>query len=166
MSSNSTVSSATSKASNVPPQVPSPSQSQAPSSQGPDFHSQRRNGGNGSSRTTMSAPRNNQAFRKQNKIQRRPKLADEDTAAEAVRLYTPDLLSINFRTDGTWQQAVIRSTSSRKGQTSITHLMNFTLPPRPQNHIQFSNPRNNRRNPTWGLGSGYHAVDKARWGTL
>ena len=57
----------------------------------------------------------------------------------------------------------MRSASSRKGQTSITHLMNFSLPPRPQyNHRSHLN-RNNRRNPTWGLGSGYHAVDKARY---
>lgn len=54
----------------------------------------------------------------------------------------------------------MRSTTSRKGQTSITHLMNFLLPPRPQYHPP---PRNTRRNPTWGLGSGYHAVDKARY---
>lgn len=54
----------------------------------------------------------------------------------------------------------MRSTNSRKGQTSITHLMNFSLPPRPQNQPP---PRFRRRYPTWGLGSGYHAVDKARY---
>lgn len=42
--------------------------------------------------------------------------------------------------------------------------MNFSLPPRPQNHHQtHGHGRNYRRNPTWGLGSGYHAVDKARY---
>ena len=56
----------------------------------------------------------------------------------------------------------MQSTSSRKGRTSITHLMNFTLPPRPQNTQQHYFGRNARRNPTWGLGSGYHAADKAR----
>lgn len=54
----------------------------------------------------------------------------------------------------------MRSTTSRKGQTSITHLMNFSLPPRPQYHPSTHRPR---RNPTWGMGSGYHAVDKARY---
>lgn len=54
----------------------------------------------------------------------------------------------------------MKSTNSRKGQTSITHLMNFSLPPRPQNQPP---PRIRRRYPTWGLGSGYHAVDKARY---
>lgn len=54
----------------------------------------------------------------------------------------------------------MRSTTSRKGQTSITHLMNFSLPPRPQYEPP---PRYRRRYPTWGLGSGYHAVDKARY---
>lgn len=55
----------------------------------------------------------------------------------------------------------MRSTGSRKGQTSITHLMNFSLPPRPQNHFH-GHGRSYRRNPAWGPGSGYHAVDKAR----
>ena len=57
----------------------------------------------------------------------------------------------------------MKSTNSRKGQTSITHLMNFTLPPRPQFHQHSGYGRNTRRNPTWGLGSGYHAVDKSRF---
>jgi hypothetical protein len=56
----------------------------------------------------------------------------------------------------------------RKGQTSITHLMNFSLPPRPHQQHQFhrhnfNGPRRGGRvNASWGLGSGYHSVDKAR----
>lgn len=57
----------------------------------------------------------------------------------------------------------MKSTGSRKGQTSITHLMSFALPPRPQYNHHHNHARNGRRNPTWGLGSGYHAVDKARY---
>jgi len=57
----------------------------------------------------------------------------------------------------------MRPFSSRKGQTSITHLMNFSLPPRPTNTHSNGYGRNARRNPTWGLGSGYHATDKARY---
>ena len=57
----------------------------------------------------------------------------------------------------------MRSINSRKGQ-SITHLMNFSLPPPPLfGHSQSQNHRYARRNPTWGLGSGYHAIDKARY---
>lgn len=44
--------------------------------------------------------------------------------------------------------------------------MNFSLPPRPQNQYQHRYNNSNRgakRNATWGLGSGYHAVDKARY---
>ena len=42
--------------------------------------------------------------------------------------------------------------------------MNFTLPPRPQNQHQHFNQRHNQaRYRPWGLGSGYHAVDKARY---
>ncbi|KAI9684704.1 MAG: hypothetical protein M1829_000079 [Trizodia sp. TS-e1964] len=40
--------------------------------------------------------------------------------------------------------------------------MNFSLPPRPYSDQHYSG-RNSRRNPTWGLGSGYHASDKARF---
>lgn len=54
----------------------------------------------------------------------------------------------------------MKSTASRKGQTSITHLMNFSLPPRPQYQPP---PRTRRQYRTWGLGSGYHAIDKAHY---
>ena len=57
----------------------------------------------------------------------------------------------------------MHSTNSRKGQTSITHLMNFSLPPRPQYRAdnRYGGSRQQSRR-TWGMGSGYHAVDKAR----
>ena len=57
----------------------------------------------------------------------------------------------------------MQSANSRKGRTSITHLMQFALPPRPQNYQSHHHGRSARRNPTWGLGSGYHAADKARF---
>lgn len=61
----------------------------------------------------------------------------------------------------------MQSTNSRRGMTSITHLMNFSLPPRPhsQQHHNYHpyNHRHSSRNPTWGIGSGYHAIDKARY---
>ncbi|RVX68430.1 hypothetical protein B0A52_07430 [Exophiala mesophila] len=92
----------------------------------------------------VAQPRGTQSLRKQHKGQKKPRLFDEYSMAEATAM---------------------RSINSRKGQTSITHLMNFSLPPRPNNHYQhhFNNHRHQRRNPTWGLGSGYHAVDKARY---
>ena len=40
--------------------------------------------------------------------------------------------------------------------------MHFSLPPRPHNHQHPHQARNMRLNARWGLGSGYHAVDKAR----
>lgn len=55
----------------------------------------------------------------------------------------------------------IRNASSRRGQTSITHLLNYSSPrPQFENH-HYSYNRNYRRNPTWG--SGHHAADKARY---
>lgn len=53
----------------------------------------------------------------------------------------------------------VRNTSSRRGQTSITHLLNYSAPTR--NHHEY--PRSSRRHATWGPGSGYHVVDKARF---
>ncbi|PKX94565.1 RING-type E3 ubiquitin transferase MAG2 [Aspergillus novofumigatus IBT 16806] len=109
-----------------------------------DSGSQRRTGGSGSfgaglAARNSSSPRNNQALKSHHKRQRRPRLLDDDEYSET---------------------AVMRSTTSRKGQTSITHLMNFSLPPRPQYQPP---PRNSRRYASWGLGSGYHAMDKARY---
>lgn len=91
--SNSASSLLTSKNANVTSQIPSPSQSQSSSSIGAESFPQRRGGGSGSfgagatSRTTPFTARNNQSFRKQHKGQRRPRLADEDAAAESVGLF-------------------------------------------------------------------------------
>ncbi|KAI9712268.1 MAG: hypothetical protein M1828_001711 [Chrysothrix sp. TS-e1954] len=135
-----------SKLSNVAGQSSSPASSQAGLLPGAD-HSQRRSGGSGSfgagatTRASGGAPRNKQVSKNQHKHSRRYWFADEDAIAES---------------------AAMSSTRNRKGQTSITHLMNFSLPPRPtQSHPQYH--RHARRNPTWGLGSGYHATDKARY---
>ncbi|KAJ4346114.1 hypothetical protein N0V95_005667 [Ascochyta clinopodiicola] len=89
-------------------------------------------------------PRSNQPSRKQNKGSKKFRQADEDPIAEPLAM---------------------RPSSNRKGQTSITHLMNFNLPPRPQNlpHAHSSHGRSYRRAPNWGVGSGYHANDKARY---
>ena len=130
------------------PQAAPPNYSQAPSVN--NFEApQKRTGSSGSfgagaiSRNTPQA-RKDQPLRKQGKAQRRARLADEDAYAES---------------------AAMKSINSRKGQTSITHLMNFSLPPRPQHQPQHhaSNHRHQRYNRTWGLGSGYHAIDKARY---
>lgn len=167
MSSNPPSAAAPSKSATASGQL-SPAQSQVGSVAAGDSYGQRRSGGLGSfgagaaSRASPS-PRNNQAARKQHKGSKRFRLADEDALAETVSAnssssyQSPECLFVLF------VQAAMHSLNSRKGQTSITHLMNFSLPPRPQNPYHHHGPsRNNRRHPTWGLGSGYHAVDKAR----
>ena len=146
MSSNAPTTSLSSKTINIPSYS-------TPSSQGSAANytesiAQKRSGstgsfGAGTATRSNAQGRNNQPLKKQHKAQRRARLADEDAIAES---------------------AAMKSINSRKGQTSITHLMNFSLPPRPfhqQHNNQLSHYR--RRNPTWGLGSGYHAVDKARY---
>lgn len=100
---------------------------------------QRRSGAYSAS-TAASAPRNNQSSKAKHKQSRKFRLADEDALAESVAM---------------------NSTTSRKGHTNITHLMNFALPPRPQYRPERNAARQPRR--TWGMGSGYHAVDKARY---
>lgn len=89
--------------------------------------------------STSSIPRINQSLRKQNKNSRRPKLAEEMSDTGVIR------------------------TSGRKGQTNITHLMNFTLPPRPYNpsyhgYAGHGSHLNRRSHHSWG----YNTVDKAR----
>ncbi|PLB45410.1 hypothetical protein P170DRAFT_413574 [Aspergillus steynii IBT 23096] len=140
MSSNAGQTPGSSKALNTSNQSASATFHSAPSV---DSGSQRRAGGSGSfgaglASRNSSSPRNNQSRRNRHK-QARPRLLDDDDYNES---------------------AIMRSTTSRKGQTSITHLMNFSLPPRPQYQPP---PRNPRRYASWGLGSGYHAMDKARY---
>lgn len=106
------------------------------------FESNRRSAQNTQS-SQVTAPRKNQGQRKQHRNQKKPSYReDEDDMAE-IR--------------------AIRNASSRRGQTSITHLLNYSSPrPQFENH-HYSYNRNYRRNPTWGSGSGYHAADKARY---
>src|SRR5271156_1730758 len=134
-------------ASKIAPPSTTSAYSQAPSTNTLD-NSQKRSGssgsfGAGSSTRSVPQPRGHQPLRQQHKAQRRARLADEDAMAES---------------------AAMKAINSRRGQTSITHLMNFALPPRPHfQHHYSQNSRHQRRNPTWGLGSGYHATDKARY---
>ncbi|TPX12233.1 uncharacterized protein E0L32_007119 [Thyridium curvatum] len=131
---------------------PAPPASQATSS----FESVRRPSSQAGSSPSYSAPRKGQASRKQHRNQKKPghRQVDEDDAMAEIR--------------------ALRNASSRRGQTSITHLMNYSLPPRPyQDHHHYGggggrgggggHNRSYRRNPAWGQGSGHHAMDKARY---
>lgn len=104
-----------------------------------DTGSQRRAGGSGSFGAGL-ATRNSPTARNQGRKglarrQRKNRVVDDEDYNESI---------------------VMKTANSRKGQTSITHLMNFSLPPRPQYQPP---PRNTRRYNT----SGYNAVDKARY---
>lgn len=57
----------------------------------------------------------------------------------------------------------MRNASSRRGQTSITHLLNYSAPLRQSHDYGFGHGRSARRHPTWGPGSGYHPIDKAKF---
>ena len=93
---------------------------------------------------SIAAPRKGQGQRRQHRNQRRAgSYRDDEDEMDEIR--------------------AIRNASSRRGQTSITHLLNYSSPrPHLENH-HYSYNRNYRRNPTWGPGSGHHAGDKARY---
>ncbi|KAI5860229.1 hypothetical protein GGS23DRAFT_581733 [Durotheca rogersii] len=107
------------------------------------FESNSRRSGPSNLSSPNSAPRKGQGLRKQHRNQRRPLRdagqPDEDDAMDEIR--------------------AIRNASSRRGQTSITHLLNYSVSARHYHDY----PRSNRRHPTWGPGSGSHSVDKARF---
>ncbi|KAI2623798.1 hypothetical protein GGS21DRAFT_533394 [Xylaria nigripes] len=104
------------------------------------FESGPRRSGLSSPSSNSASPRKGQASRKQHRNQRRPGgNPDDDDAMAELR--------------------AVRNASSRRGQTSITHLLNYSIPSR---HYQ-EHHRPFRRHPTWGHGSGYHTVDKARF---
>jgi len=97
----------------------------------------------GSTAKSPAAPRNNQPGKPKHKQGKRFQVLDED-------------------------ERIAMQNIGRRGKTAdITHLMNIALPPRPQQqqyhrHNYNGARRGGRYNATWGLGSGYHAMDKAR----
>ena len=93
-------------------------------------------------------PRKGQASRKQHKNQRRPGVGERSRSA--VDEY-----------DAMAELRAVRNPNSRRGQTSITHLLNYTSSRPHYDHHSYA--RSYRRNPTWGPGSGHHASDKARY---
>ncbi|KAK4466487.1 hypothetical protein QBC42DRAFT_259012 [Cladorrhinum samala] len=98
---------------------------------------------------SQAIPRKTQASRKQHRNQRRA-----GTLGNAAHIDEEDAMA---------EIGALGNTSSRRGQRSITHLMNYALPPRPHESYRAPHSRSYRRNPAWGVGSGYHAVDKARY---
>ncbi|PMD44786.1 hypothetical protein L207DRAFT_542369 [Hyaloscypha variabilis F] len=118
----------------------SPVQQQQNQVVSPSFES-RRSASHSVPHHSSPSARNNQGNRKQHKNSRKPRLADEDAMAES---------------------GAMRNSNSRRGQTSITHLMNFTLPPRPQDY-RSTFGRGTRRGNIYGIGSGHHSSDKARY---
>jgi hypothetical protein len=113
------------------------------------FESARRQGQVGQS-PTSSMPRKSQGSRKQHRNQRRAGTGEGTHAS-------PDAY------DAMAEIRAFRNPNSRRGQTSITHLLNYTTTRAYQHHDHNSYARTYRRNPTWGPGSGHHASDKARY---
>ena len=124
---------------NLPQQSPFVSQSQAQlailGSERQRRHGGGASGGSSTQSRAIPFPRSNQHLRKQHRT-RKPPFEDEDSMAEAN---------------------AIRSSSSRKGQTSITHLMKFALPPRLTSYHQPSHHRRTHRQAPF-----YWHVEKSR----
>ncbi|RPB00044.1 hypothetical protein L873DRAFT_1681819 [Choiromyces venosus 120613-1] len=125
-----------------------PTQTPATASSGND--PQRRSGGGGStfgsnlsSKNNWASPRSGQAGRPNHRNRRKPSAtASEEIAAES--------------------QVTMGSRNRRKG-TSITHLMSWNVSTPVTRSSDSYRWHNNRRYPTYGMGSGYHEVDKARY---
>ncbi|KZZ94370.1 Zinc finger, RING/FYVE/PHD-type [Moelleriella libera RCEF 2490] len=100
------------------------------------------------SSASQPTPRRGQGSRKQHKNHQRP------TAAQ--RNYSdPDDY------DSMAELRAVRNPTSRRGQTSITHLLNYTSS---RSFIDQSyHSRSSRRNVASGLGSGHHPTDKSRY---
>ncbi|KAK6070268.1 RING-15 protein [Seiridium cupressi] len=114
----------------------------------PNFDSNSRRSALSSPALSYTAPRKGQAARKQHKDKKRPLREgrlDNDDAMDELR--------------------AMRNASSRRGQTSITHLLNYSAPLRHSHDYGYGHGhgRSARRQPTWGPGSGYHPVDKAKF---
>ncbi|KAF7548324.1 hypothetical protein G7046_g8720 [Stylonectria norvegica] len=132
----------------LPVSISSPSPQAGPSVS--SFESSRRPSQTGSSASSQPVPRKGQASRKQHRNQRRPEIG----AGARANSYLDD-------EDAMADLRAVRNASSRRGQTSITHLLNYTMPRPYQDHSSYA--RSYRRNPTWGPGSGHHTADKARY---
>lgn len=136
--------SVTGKTLSTPPSYPTQTQGGPAAS---SFESSRRPSQPGPA-SSQPMPRKGQASRKQHKNQRRPSTGQRTQS-------NPDDY------DAMAELRAVRNPSSRRGQTSITHLLNYTTPRPFQEHNY--HPRSYRRNPTWGPGSGHHAADKSRY---
>ncbi|KAG5928320.1 hypothetical protein E4U42_000863 [Claviceps africana] len=132
------------KSLSTPPSYPTQSQAGTTAS---SFESSRRPSQPGVT-SSQPTPRKGQALRKQHKNQRRPSAVQRSQSS-------PD------EYDSMAELRAVRNPSSRRGQTSITHLLNYTTSRTFQNHSY--HPRSYRRNPTWGPGSGHHAADKLKY---
>lgn len=105
------------------------------------------------SAVASSTPRKGQGARKQHRQTRRA--LDRDTVLEEI---DPDMVMTEAAT------ARSNGAGRRRQQTSITHLLDYATSTR--QYLENSYGRNSyrsRRQPTWGPGSGYHPIDKARF---
>ncbi|KAK8115888.1 Ring-15 protein [Apiospora sp. TS-2023a] len=148
----------------------------------PSHESNARRSASSTPSAPTSVPRKGQAARKQHREKRRPlkdsRLDDDDAMAELVSY--PVVLPVRGGdapasrlpfalrlAPGTGNQQnsprAFRNPSSRRGQTSITHLLNFSTRPFHEQGYGHGHGRSSRRHATWGPGSGYHPVDKAKF---
>lgn len=129
------------------------SHSPAPNQTNPQSHFDSTRRANSSNQSVISSPRKGQASRQQHRNQRRAPASNSNMAPGSSRHVDID--------DALAEIRAVRNASSRRGQTSITHLLNYSLPPR-QVYTTHSHghgtSRSYRRNPTWS-----HPVDKARY---
>ncbi|EPX71098.1 ubiquitin-protein ligase E3 [Schizosaccharomyces octosporus yFS286] len=115
----------------------------------------------GSSKSSQGMPRKNQpsaAGGKSHKSSTRPS-KKTSAVAEAINESLED--AENEDDDHLFD--LLSARTNRRGQISLNHLLNFQFAPRNTYSTMSAPPRRTRQYNTYGYGSGYHPMDKARY---
>ncbi|KAF3934962.1 hypothetical protein ABW19_dt0208932 [Dactylella cylindrospora] len=125
---------------NIPSAIPNNTDQQPFSQNRSSNNSESSGGGAAGASRNQANPRNSQGSKARHRNHRKPSIQREDILAETLAM----------------------TSNGRKGKTSITHLMDWSIPHPQIPHGHSRHSHGNRKNSSWGLGSGYHSVDKAR----
>ncbi|WBW72712.1 ubiquitin-protein ligase E3 [Schizosaccharomyces osmophilus] len=147
---------------NAPSFSPNQASSSHASNKGKNTESRtmKRSNSRGSSKSSQRMPRKNQPSTtggKSHKSNTRPS-KKTSAVAEAINESLED--AQNEDDDHLFD--ILSGRTNRRGQISLNHLLNFQFAPR-NTYSTMSAPRRTRQYNTYGYGSGYHPMDKARY---
>ncbi|EPY53709.1 ubiquitin-protein ligase E3 [Schizosaccharomyces cryophilus OY26] len=147
--------------------APSFTPNQASSSHAPnkgkkaEAGSSKRSDSHGSSKKSQGMPRKNQPSASGGKSHKSKTRPSKKTSAvsEAINDSLED--AQNEHDDHLFD--ILSARTNRRGQISLNHLLNFQFAPRNTYSTMSAPPRRTRQYNTYGYGSGYHPMDKARY---